>query len=61
VKTKDFLASSVTFTAAELSDLVKGENSLIQVAAYNIEGETKGSKKVYFVNETVDNKFVTLK
>jgi hypothetical protein len=53
-------ASSVTFTAAELSTLTKGANALIEVAAYNYSSETFGGKKVYFVNETATTKSVTL-
>jgi hypothetical protein len=53
-------ATSVTFTTSELSTLAKGANALIQVAAYNYSSDTKGGKKVYFVNETATTKSVTL-
>ena len=60
VITKEVKANTVTFTAAELSDLKATATGIVQVAAYNTEGKDFGGKKVYFINETVDSKFVKI-
>ncbi|MFC3414493.1 hypothetical protein [Algoriphagus hitonicola] len=60
VITKEARATSVTFSASELNELSASGTALVQVAAYNSESQTFGGKKIYFINETVDSKFVTL-
>jgi len=60
VVTKEVKANSVTFSSAELADLKATATGIVQVAAYNSEGKDFGGKKVYFINETVDSKFVKI-
>lgn len=60
VVTKESRATSITFSASELSGMKTTSQGIIQVAAYNSESRTIGGKKIYFINETVDSKFVTL-
>jgi len=60
VVTKELRANSVTFSSSELSDLKATSTGIVQVAAYNTEGKDFGGKKVYFINETVDSKFVKI-
>ena len=45
-------------TAGELTGM--GNWVMVQVAAYNTEGQTFGGKKIYFINETVDSKNVEI-
>ncbi|WP_268034080.1 hypothetical protein [Algoriphagus sp. PAP.12] len=60
VVTKESKTTSVTFTASELSGVKTTSNGIVQAAAYNSESKTFGGKKIYFINETVDSKYVTL-
>lgn len=60
IVTKESKTTSVTFSASELGDLRSTETGIVQVAAYNSESQTFGGKKIYFINETVDSKFVTI-
>lgn len=60
VLTKEARSTSVTFDASEMSTLSASSTSLVQVAAYNTEGQTFGGKKIYFINETVDSKNVEI-
>lgn len=61
VVTKEARSTSITFSASELNSLSASSTALVQVAAYNSESQTFGGKKIYFINETVDSKFVSLK
>lgn len=61
VITKEARATGISFSSDELSNLSASSNALIQVAAYNSESQTLGGKKIYFINETVDSKFVIFK
>lgn len=60
VLTKESRTTSVTFTASEVGTLSKTSTGLVQAAAFNTESQTFGGKKVYFINETVDSKIVTI-
>ncbi|MHA7130877.1 hypothetical protein [Algoriphagus namhaensis] len=60
VVTKESKTTSVTFSASEVGTLRATSTGLVQAAAYNTEGQTFGGKKIYFINETVDSKVVTL-
>ncbi|MDN3202970.1 hypothetical protein [Algoriphagus sediminis] len=60
VITKESKTTSVTFSASEVGTLSSTSNGLVQAAAFNIESQTYGGKKIYFINETVDSKLVTL-
>ncbi len=60
VVTKEVRATSVTFSSSELSGLKATATGIVQVAAYNTEGKDFGGKKIYFINETVDSKFVKI-
>jgi hypothetical protein len=60
VVTKELRANSVTFSSSELSDLKATLTGIVQIATYNTEGKNFGIKKVYFINETVDSKFVKI-
>ncbi|MCS5489411.1 hypothetical protein [Algoriphagus limi] len=60
VVTKEARSTSVTFSSSELSGLRSTSQGIVQVAAYNTESRTVGGKKIYFINETVDSKFVSL-
>ncbi|MEP0712145.1 hypothetical protein [Algoriphagus sp.] len=59
--TKEAKATSVTFSASELSGLRATANGLVQAASYNTEEKTFGGKKVFFVNESVHTKIVEIK
>ncbi len=60
VITKESKTNSVTFSASEVGTLSATANGLVQAAAFNIESQSYGGKKIYFINETVDSKLVTL-
>lgn len=60
IVTKEARATSVTFSSAELNELKSTSTGIVQVAAYNTEGKDFGGKKIYFINETVDSKFVKI-
>ncbi|TFV97621.1 hypothetical protein E4S40_02940 [Algoriphagus kandeliae] len=60
VVTKEARSTSITFSSSELSGLRSTSQGIVQVAAYNTESRTVGGKKIYFINETVDSKFVSL-
>lgn len=60
VVTKEARSTSMTFSASEISGLRATSQGIVQVAAYNSESQTFGGKKIYFINETVDSKFVSL-
>ena len=49
-------AASVSFSSAELSDLEASSVGWVSVSPYNITNEIIGSKKYYFINETVYSK-----
>jgi len=51
--------TSCTFTAAELADVSTGTN-IAQVAAYTIAPTDFGDTRIYFVNEMVQSKTVTV-
>ena len=51
--------ASVTFTAAEMGTLPTG-SGYVQIAPYNIASQTIAGKKIYFVNESVVTKSVTI-
>lgn len=61
VITKEGRSTSITFSESELNELSASNNALVQVAAYTSESQRFGGKKIYFINESVDSKFVTLK
>lgn len=52
-------ATECTFTAAELADVDTGTN-IAQVAAYVLAPTDFGDTRIYFVNETVQSKTVTV-
>ncbi|MFC3880321.1 hypothetical protein ACFOSV_09055 [Algoriphagus namhaensis] len=60
VLTKESRTTSVTFSASEVGTLKATSTGLVQAAAFNTESQTFGGKKVYFINETVDSKVVTI-
>lgn len=60
VLTKESRTTSVTFSASEVGTLRTTSAGLVQAAAFNTESQTFGGKKVYFINETVDSKIVTI-
>ncbi|MEB2774471.1 hypothetical protein SYJ56_04090 [Algoriphagus sp. D3-2-R+10] len=59
--TKESKTTSVTFSSSELSGLKATSTGLVQAASYNTEEKTFGSKKVYFINETVHTKIIEIK
>ena len=58
---KETLINEWTLTAAELSQLLPGKNSLIKVAAYSLEKWENGGKKYVFVNEMVETSAIEFK
>lgn len=58
-KIKSANTTSCTFTSAELSGLANGTN-VASIAPYNFSSKTFSGKKVYFVNEYVVQKTVTI-
>lgn len=60
VVTKESKTTSITFSTSELNGMKTTSEGILQVAAYTTESQTYGGKKIYFINETVDSKFVTL-
>jgi hypothetical protein len=59
VKTMPANATSYSFTSAELSGLANG-TSFVSIAPYNFSSKSISGKKIYFVNETVVQKMVTV-
>ncbi len=59
IKTLAGNATSCTFTAAELADVETGTN-IAQVAAYVVGPTDFGDTRIYFINETVQSKTVTV-
>ena len=51
--------TSYTFSSQELSSLSNGSN-IVSIAPYNFYSKTISSKKIYFVNESVVQKSVTI-
>lgn len=60
VVTKESKTTSVTFSSSDLSGIKATSTGILQVAAYNYESATYGGKKVYFINETVDSKYIEI-
>ncbi|EAZ82698.1 hypothetical protein [Algoriphagus machipongonensis] len=60
VVTKTTKATNVTFSESDLSDIRSTSTGIVQVAAYTTESQSFGGKKVYFINETLDTKFVEI-
>ncbi|MBN7816524.1 hypothetical protein [Algoriphagus pacificus] len=60
VATKTSKTNSVTFSASDLSGMKATSTGIVQAAAYTTESQTFGGKKIYFVNETLDTKFVEI-
>jgi hypothetical protein len=57
-KTKPNGVQSVTFSASEMNSLGTG-SGIIQAAAYKLNPQNKGGRKIYFIKETVNTKSVT--
>ncbi len=49
-------AGSVSFSTADLTDVASSSAGLVSVSPYNITSQSIGSKKYYFINETVYSK-----
>lgn len=58
---KETITNELTLTAAELSKLSPGRNSLIKVAAYSLEKWENDGKKYVFVNEMVEMSSIEFK
>lgn len=60
VAIKTTKATSVTFSSSDLSGMKATSTGIVQAAAYTTESQNFGGKKVYFINETLDSKFVEI-